>query len=772
MGEEKTDNGVELQNQVISEEAATATPDEETDLYLDGEDWFIPTIDLTGIYIPKSDLNNKAQVLEHLKKILLTPEFFFCILMIYLEIVFHFLRFGFTFDNLFYKIFFAGFFGIIFGGIVGFFPKRISLIITFIISFLITAFFLVQVIFSGVFGTYLSLSGSIGVANQALDFTDVIFKELKEEWFVLVLVVVPFICLVIFLRKIIVFEKRKLSIGFIPFGIAIIVFISIMIKMKFDKKSVYSAHEVYKNYTSVDMAVEKLGVMESFYLDAKLGIKEKMGINKDKVSFLAESEDGSDETCNGYVEENEGKNSNANNKVDESKDNTAVSGKESDNELNSDDEDKKTIDTSPNILDIDFDELMSSAPNENIRAMHEYISQVKPTNKNEYTGMFEDYNLIFVVAEGFSGFCIDEQRTPMLYKMKYNGFCFDNYYTPLWYGSTLGGEYADLTGLMPKNGGYLAMEKAGANKNDMMFTLSRQLLKKGYKVTGYHNNYYTYYDRNISHPNLGYEWIGVGNGYEPEYGPGGNMLWPQSDERMIDITFDEYADDEPFHTYYLTVSGHVMYNFSGNAMAKKHMALVEDLDYSETTKAYIACQYELELAMEKLVDELEKKGIADNTLIVLTADHVPYDNKEVEDELAGYVLDNTFEWYENTLIIWSASMEKPVHIDKCCSSLDILPTVSNLMGLEYDSRMLVGQDILSDSEGLVMFNDRSFITDKISYNENTGEVKSLDGKPIDEDYVEAKVVQVRNKFSMAEKICDYDYYKYIDDYINKEGKSR
>ncbi|MBQ9232858.1 MAG: sulfatase-like hydrolase/transferase, partial [Lachnospiraceae bacterium] len=345
---------------------------------------------------------------------------------------------------------------------------------------------------------------------------------------------------------------------------------------------------------------------------------------------------------------------------------------------------------------------------------------------------------------------------------------FDNYYTPLWYGSTLGGEYADLTGLMPKNGGYLSMAKSGQNKNDMMFTLSRQLLNKGYKVTGYHNNYYDYYDRNISHPNLGYEWIGVGSGYEPEYGPGGNMLWPQSDERMIETTFDEYADDEPFHTYYLTVSGHVMYNFGGNAMAKKHMDLVEDLDYSETTKAYIACQYELELAMEKLVEELESKGIADNTLIVLTADHVPYDNKEVEDELAGYTLDNTFEWYENTLRIWSASMEKPVYVDKCCSSLDILPTVSNLMGLDYDSRMLVGQDIMSDSEGLVMFNDRSFITDSISYNGNTQEVKSLDGKPIDEDYVASKVVQVRNKFNMAEKICDYNYYKYIDDYLNKE----
>ena len=67
-----------------------------------------------------------------------------------------------------------------------------------------------------------------------------------------------------------------------------------------------------------------------------------------------------------------------------------------------------------------------------------------------------------------------------------------------------------------------------------------------------------------------------------------------------------------------------------------------------------------------------------------------------------------------------------------------------------------------------MFNDRSFITDRISYNANTESVKSLDGKPVDEDYVAAKVIQVRNKFSMAENICNYDYYRYIDDYLEKK----
>ena len=466
MDTDKNDTEEELEKNTVSE----TIPDKEDDTYIDDADIFIPTIDLSGIKVSKSDLNNKIHVFDVVKKMLLTPEFYFCTLIIYLEIIFHFLRFGFSFENLFYKLFFALLFGILCGAFVDLFPKFFSVVFSFLISFFLTAFFLVQVVFSGVFGTYLSLSGSIGVANQALDFTDVILKELKDEWLVLLLIIVPFICFSVFLRKVINFENRKVYIHLVSLGTAVFIFVLIMIRMQVDRENIYSAYEVYKNYTSVDMSIEKLGVMESFYLDAKLGIKEKMGINNDEVSFLAESYDkGVGNEAYGYKT---GDNDKSQTETDKNQSNKDVdiennvlndTSKSPDNDEN-DISDENEIDTSPNILNIDFNVLIDEAPNDNVRTMHEYISQVKPTNKNEYTGMFEGYNLIFIVAEGFSGLCIDKQRTPTLYKMKNEGFCFDNYYTPLWYGSTLGGEYADLTGLMPKNGGYLSMAKSGQNK--------------------------------------------------------------------------------------------------------------------------------------------------------------------------------------------------------------------------------------------------------------------------------------------------------------------
>lgn len=42
-------------------------------------------------------------------------------------------------------------------------------------------------------------------------------------------------------------------------------------------------------------------------------------------------------------------------------------------------------------------------------------------------------------------------------------------------------------------------------------------------------------------------------------------------------------------------------------------------------------------------------------------------------------------------------MEKPIYIDKVGSQIDVLPTLLNLFGIEYDSRLIVGQDILSSN---------------------------------------------------------------------------
>ena len=104
-----------------------------------------------------------------------------------------------------------------------------------------------------------------------------------------------------------------------------------------------------------------------------------------------------------------------------------------------------------------------------------------------------------------------------------------------------------------------------------------------------------------------------------------------------------------------------------------------------------------------------------------------------------------------------------VRIDKVCSSIDILPTVSNLLGLEYDSRLIIGQDILSDSEGLVMFADRSFMTDTFSYRSSGGEVLCTGEDEISEEILSEWKRFVANKFTAADGITEYNFYQYVED---------
>jgi len=422
------------------------------------------------------------------------------------------------------------------------------------------------------------------------------------------------------------------------------------------------------------------------------------------------------------------------------------------------------------VMDIDFAALAESESDEQIKTLHSYFANEKPSMENEYTGMFEGYNLIQITAEGFSPYAIHPEITPTLYKMQQEGFNFTNFYTPLWEVSTFDGEYAATTGLIPKSGVW-SYYQAGEEQMLLPFTMPQQYLNSGMQqVRAYHNHTYSYYHRDVSHTNLGYIYKGIGNGLEQVVN---GKVWPESDIEMIEGTVGEYLDGKPFMTYYMTVSGHMEYGFDDNAMCNRHEEEVAHLPYTEPVRAYYACHIELDRAMEKLLIALKEAGVADKTLIVITPDHYPYgleDSTEENpylyiDEIAGHKVETNFELYKSSLIIYSPSMKEPVTVDKYCSSLDIIPTLNNLLGFEYDSRLLMGRDIFSDSEALVIFLNRSFITEKGKYNAETAEFELFAGQTLQDEqaYIERMKKIVSNKFKVSAAMLDHDYYRLVVD---------
>ena len=417
-----------------------------------------------------------------------------------------------------------------------------------------------------------------------------------------------------------------------------------------------------------------------------------------------------------------------------------------------------------NVLEIDFDALLSQESDPELAALHEYFRDRAPTEKNEYTGLFAGKNLIWIVAESFSSLALEPEHTPTLCRLSQEGFVFDNFYNPLWGVSTSDGEYVTLCSLLPKYG---IWSFSASSENYMPFAMGNQLGAEGYLANGYHNHTYNYYDRDKSHPNIGYDWYGRGNGLEVK------DQFPESDIEMIENTVWDYVEDAPFHIYYLTVSGHMFYDFYSNAMAMKHRDDVMDLDMSDTARAYVACNMELDAAVALLLEELEAAGELENTVIVLSGDHYPYalDTPQLE-ELHGGPFADDLEIYRSTLIIWSGDMREPVHVDKYCSSLDILPTLSNLFGLPYDSRLLMGRDVFSDSAPLIVFSNHSFITDRgrfIAASDLFLPAEDADWSETDPtEYARSIHDEIDSMFSSSSAILLRDYYSAVFRTVSKE----
>ena len=401
-----------------------------------------------------------------------------------------------------------------------------------------------------------------------------------------------------------------------------------------------------------------------------------------------------------------------------------------------------------------------------IKEINAYVNSLTPTRKNAYTGLFAGKNLIMITAEAFTAEVINPVRTPTLYRLATKGIQFTDYYQPNNSGTT-GGEYQNVFGMLATSGG-ASFKNTADNYNYM--TIGSQLDRLGYYGKAYHNNSYTFYSRNKTHINLGYSdgFMGYGNGME-EYV---KKVWPQSDLEMFQGTLPTYIDKQPFNIYYMTVSGHSEYTRGGNTMTKRNWDAVADLDYSDQVKGYLAANMELEKAMAYLVAELESKGIADDTVICLSTDHFPYGldtegkfgKMKYISELYGYDVVDYFGRDHSRLILWSGCLEDeaPIVVSSPTSSLDILPTLSNLFGTQYDSRLFPGRDVLSEDEALVFNMNYDWKTDLGTYYAKNGKfVPKDENTVVPKGYVERMKTIVRNKLRYCSVVLDYDYFRYL-----------
>ena len=242
-----------------------------------------------------------------------------------------------------------------------------------------------------------------------MGFMDAALQAIGENILPLLVLFVPLILLCVFGRRFLVFERTGWLRSVILFACFLVFHLALVLSIRLGDTAMYGPYDLYYKTANVDLSMEKLGFLTTTRLDLQRLL---FGFNEGSLDLdlttpsQSEPEPTPEPTPAPSESEPE----------------------ESAAEPTPTPEPEPVVDTSPNIIEsLDFEQLIADAPSDTVRTLHEYFQSVTPTNRNEYTGMFEGYNLVFLTAEGFSPYAVDPELTPTLYKLVNTGFHFSNY---------------------------------------------------------------------------------------------------------------------------------------------------------------------------------------------------------------------------------------------------------------------------------------------------------------------------------------------------------
>ena len=658
----------------------------------------------------------------------------------YLELILHLV----AFDTLGMSFALVLCFSVLFAAIpallLSFLPRKVHYILTLVLTLVLVLLYGSQAVYFFVFGSLYSVSQMKMGGDAITSFWRETLSTMAEHFPWLLALLVPLVIAVLLwtlCKK--AFAPSRAFWRILLVILAIVTQVGAILALNLGGTGYFSNHYFYHgDSTTTDQAASRFGLMTAFRLDIFGSGQESA---EDDTDYYIPTTTAPKETAP---------------QIESTAPDVTESNVEE--ETIPETEPKYMGETGTNIFTIDFDALNSLSKDKKITALNNYCASLPGTSKNQYTGLLSDYNLILICGESFSTAAIDPELTPTLYRMANEGIIFNNFYNSF-DSNTIDGEYALCMGLWPDT---------TRNKNENSFLASRLCYlpfclgnafqeQLGIQSYGYHNNNRDYYSRGASHPNIGYKMKFAGSGMKFS-----SSAWPKSDLEMVTQTTDDYLHAGQFHAYYMTFSGHMKYNVNVNNIAAKNYDEVAHLTYSEEAKCYLSCNIELEKSLQYLMEQLEADGVADKTAIVLVGDHYPYGlTNEQYSELVGYTVDE-FTKNKSSLLFWVGGLDENIVVDEYCCNVDVLPTILNLWGLDYDSRLLAGTDVFSDGEHIAIRVDKSFYTDKVWLNANTGEVRYLvDESELPEGYVENLIKLVQTKFSTSADILNKSYYKFI-----------
>lgn len=391
-----------------------------------------------------------------------------------------------------------------------------------------------------------------------------------------------------------------------------------------------------------------------------------------------------------------------------------------------------------------------------------YFESKTQTGRN-YKGVAKGKNLIVVQVEALQQFLIGSkingvEITPNLNKLIQESLYFDNIYYQVAGGNTSDAELLLNTSLYPAEEG-AAYIRFAKNK---YYSLPQALGELGYNTYALHAFTSKFWNRTEMYKTLGFDKFIDDSYYVMDEFAGweGDAL---SDASFFRQSLDLIDTSKPFYSFFITLSSHYPFTYFEENY---------DFDVGELQGTFLgnyikAIRYADE-CLGQFIEQLKRKGLFDNSLLVVYGDHsgVP---RHMSEELMNFVnveYNSDVQWVKLQkvpLIIHYPGLKNGETISTIGGQIDILPTIANLM--DFEVPFALGKDLLNTNRGYAVLRNGTVITDDYIYIAERDEMYSTaTNKLIKSKKYENDVKNLLKQLKVSDLILEKEALKYIGNY--------
>ena len=429
-----------------------------------------------------------------------------------------------------------------------------------------------------------------------------------------------------------------------------------------------------------------------------------------------------------------------------------------------------------------------------LAAFSEYFDNKESHVDNEYTGILKGKNIVFVHMESMQTFLMElefngQQVTPNLNRLAGEGMFFSNFYPQVSTGTSSDTEFTLLSGLMPASSGTVFVSYYDRN----YFTIPKYLNNIGYHTFSMHGNLASMWNRNRAHPSLGYDDMYFEESYTYtdadviNLGINDRLFFEQAIPIMenIESTYENYmgtvitlSNHSPFSiaSEYSTLDLTSHYNTVDPVTGEVTEHAVDYLSDSSVGE-YIKSANYADMALGDFINYINESPAFEDTVFVFYGDHDaklsrseinylynlnPETGDVYEEEDPNYV---EYDYYahelnKNTpLIIWTKDQElKDVfsgEVTYTTGMYNVAATILNMYGIY--NKYTMGEDIFSvKNDNMVVYPNGNVLTNKVYYNNSTGEYKVLNNETLDEDYISTISANAEKILDVSNSIIVYN----------------